>query len=66
MNFCDVYPYTVRFEKRFLSGPLSGLAVPQETHWATRDSAESHAEFLVSREHSDVITGDRWTARILP
>ena len=66
MNFSDIYPYTVRFEKRFLSGPLHGLTVAQETHWASRDSAESHAEFLVSREHSDVITGDRWTARILP
>ena len=65
MNFSSVYPYTVRYEKRFLSGPLEGMTVECEVHYGTKDGADSFQKVITSRVHRDVLTGNKFTARIL-
>jgi len=65
MNFSAIYPYTVRYEKRFLSGPLEGMTVPCEVHYATREGADSFRDCIQARVHSDVVTGHKFTAKVL-
>ena len=65
MNFHAIYPYTVRYEKRFLSGPLEGMTVECEVHYGTKDGADSFRKIITSRVHSDVLTGNKFKARIL-
>jgi len=65
MNFSAIYPYTVRYEKRFLSGPLEGMTVECEVHYGTKDGAESFRKVITSRVHRDVLTGNTFTARVL-
>jgi len=65
MNFHAIYPHTVRYEKHFLSGPLEGMTIPCEVHYATKDGADSFKEVITSRVHRDVLTGNTFEARIL-
>jgi len=37
----------------------------EEVHYATREGADSFRDFIQARVHSDVSTGNKFTARIL-